>query len=134
MVVWREVVRLGIPRRETDLVTRCNVTALLITSTSLRAAPTAPSGRSTWNGSAWSSWKSLGGQVAPNTGPAVSQDLWLFVQGTDHQLWRTASGGRLRQIDRLGHPRRKASRGAVHLVTGHRRPLHRPNPGVCQQH
>jgi hypothetical protein len=35
----------------------------------------------------WSSWKSLGGQVAPNTGPAVSQVLNLFVQGTDHQLW-----------------------------------------------
>jgi hypothetical protein len=40
----------------------------------------------------WSSWKSLGGQVAPNTGPAVSQDLWLFIQGTDHQLWRTGVG------------------------------------------
>jgi hypothetical protein len=42
-----------------------------------------------WNGtiSAWSTWASLGGQVAPNTGPAVSQTLVLFVQGTDHQLW-----------------------------------------------
>jgi hypothetical protein len=42
-----------------------------------------------WNGtvSAWSSWTSLGGQVAPNTGPAVSQALFLFLQGTDHQLW-----------------------------------------------
>ena len=35
----------------------------------------------------WSSWHSLGGQVAPNTGPAVSQDGILVVQGTDHQLW-----------------------------------------------
>ena len=40
----------------------------------------------------WSSWKSLGGQVAVGTGPAVSQDLWLFVQGTDHQLLRTGVG------------------------------------------
>jgi len=45
-----------------------------------------------WNGAAWSSWKSLGGQVASNTGPAVSQDLWLFVQGTDQRLWRTGVG------------------------------------------
>ena len=45
-----------------------------------------------WNGAAWSSWHSLGGQVAPNTGPAVSQALWLFVQGTDSQLWRTGVG------------------------------------------
>ena len=41
-----------------------------------------------WNGVAWSSWASIGGQVAPNTGPAVSQDLWVIVQGTDHQLWQ----------------------------------------------
>jgi len=41
----------------------------------------------------WSSWRSLGGQVAPNTGPAVSQALWLFVQGTDHQLSQMRVGG-----------------------------------------
>jgi hypothetical protein len=49
-----------------------------------------------WNGIAWSNWTSLLAQVAPNTGPAVSQDLWLFVQGTNHQLWKTnpsTSGG-----------------------------------------
>jgi hypothetical protein len=46
-----------------------------------------------WDGSAWSGWTSLLAQVAPNTGPAVSQDLWLFVQGTDHQLWRSYYGG-----------------------------------------
>jgi hypothetical protein len=43
----------------------------------------------------WSSWQSLGGQVAPNTGPAVSQDRTLFVQGTNHQLQQknyTSSG------------------------------------------
>jgi hypothetical protein len=43
-----------------------------------------------WNGAAWSSWESLYGQAAPNTGPAVSQDLWVIVQGTDHQLWQYA--------------------------------------------
>jgi hypothetical protein len=41
-----------------------------------------------WNGAAWSSWRSLGGKLAPNTGPAVSLDLWLIVQGTDNQLWQ----------------------------------------------
>ncbi len=48
-----------------------------------------------WNGtaSAWSTWTPLGGQVAPNTGPAVSQTLVLFVQGTDHQLWHRNHGG-----------------------------------------
>ena len=40
----------------------------------------------------WSSWQSLGENVASNTGPAVSQSLWLFIQGTDHKLWRTAVG------------------------------------------
>jgi hypothetical protein len=40
----------------------------------------------------WSSWKSLGGQVAAGTGPGVSQNLWLFVQGTNHQLWRMGVG------------------------------------------
>ena len=38
-----------------------------------------------WTGTAWSSWESLGGQLAPNTGPAASGGV--FVQGTDHQLW-----------------------------------------------
>jgi hypothetical protein len=48
-----------------------------------------------WNGSAWSSWTSLGGQVASGTGPAASPSLFLFVQGTDHQLWHkiVGSGG-----------------------------------------
>jgi hypothetical protein len=47
-----------------------------------------------WNGtvSAWSPWTSLGGQLAPGTGPAVSQDLNLFVQGTDGQLWHWNGG------------------------------------------
>jgi hypothetical protein len=49
-----------------------------------------------WNGSAWSSWHSLGGQLASGTGPAVSQDLNLFVQGTDGQLWhKSPSSGSL---------------------------------------
>jgi hypothetical protein len=47
-----------------------------------------------WTGSTWSSWQSLGGKVAPDTGPAVDQDLYVHVQGTDHQLWeRSSSGG-----------------------------------------
>ncbi|MGB9371314.1 MAG: hypothetical protein WCB79_05220 [Halobacteriota archaeon] len=42
----------------------------------------------------WSDdWQSLGGQVAAGTGPAVSQDLWVIVQGTDHQLWQKVAGG-----------------------------------------
>ena len=37
----------------------------------------------------------LGGQLAPGTGPAASRSLFLFVQGTDHQLWHkiVGSGG-----------------------------------------
>jgi hypothetical protein len=45
-----------------------------------------------WNGASWSSWHSLGGQLAPNTGPASSQDGWLFVQGKDGQLWHWNGG------------------------------------------
>ncbi|MGA2885076.1 MAG: hypothetical protein WCG09_01090 [Halobacteriota archaeon] len=45
-----------------------------------------------WNDSKWSNWQSLGGQLTPNTGPAVSEDLYLFVQGTDHQLWHKSAG------------------------------------------
>ena len=41
---------------------------------------------------AWPSWTSLGGQLAAGTGPAVSYDLNLFVQGTDHQLWHVGVG------------------------------------------
>jgi hypothetical protein len=40
-----------------------------------------------WSGTAWSSWKSLGGQLASGTGPGVGQNLAVFVQGTDNQLW-----------------------------------------------
>jgi Repeat of unknown function (DUF346) len=43
------------------------------------------------NGTSWSSWYSLGGQLASNTGPAVcswgSGRLDVFVQGTDGALW-----------------------------------------------
>jgi hypothetical protein len=46
-----------------------------------------------WKDSKWSNWQSLGGQLAPGTGPAVSQDLALFVQGTDQQLWHKYSEG-----------------------------------------
>jgi hypothetical protein len=47
-----------------------------------------------WTGSKWSSWQFLGGQVAPNTGPAVDQSRLVHVQGTDNQLWeRYSSGG-----------------------------------------
>ena len=45
-----------------------------------------------WSGAAWSGWHSLGGQLEPNTGPAVSQDLNLFVQGIDGQLWHWNGG------------------------------------------
>jgi hypothetical protein len=41
-----------------------------------------------WSGTAWSNWKSLGGQLASNTGPAaVSNNILVYVQGTDSQLW-----------------------------------------------
>ena len=93
MVEWLEVVRLGIARREADLVTRCNVTALLITIYVFARGTDGAVWQKYWNGRAWSSWNSLGGQVAPNTGPAVSQDLWLFVQGTDNQLWHKSPSG-----------------------------------------
>ena len=42
-------------------------------------------------GTSWSSWKSLGGQLAATTGPAVSSQragqLDVFVIGTDNALW-----------------------------------------------
>jgi hypothetical protein len=41
----------------------------------------------------WSTWTSLGGQVAPNTGPGVDEALHLFVQGTDNQLWFKSAYG-----------------------------------------
>jgi hypothetical protein len=78
-----------------------------------------------WSGNAWSSWQSLGGQLAPNTGPAVSQNLWLFAQGTDRQLWRTGVGiGSTKSIgwSILGGEPPEAlsisSPGAVPLITG----------------
>ena len=40
----------------------------------------------------WSSWTSLGGHVLAGTGPAVSQDLWVIVQGTNNQLWQNIAG------------------------------------------
>ena len=50
-----------------------------------------------WTSTAWSSWKSLGGQLAPNTGPGVMGGGFdaktdvagyvVFVQGTNQQLW-----------------------------------------------
>ncbi len=46
-----------------------------------------------WTGSKWSSWQSLGGQLASGTGPAVSQDDILVVQGTNNQLWLNSGGG-----------------------------------------
>jgi hypothetical protein len=47
-----------------------------------------------WNGRAWSSWTSLGGKLAANTGPAASgYSSYLFVQGTDHQLWQKSGFG-----------------------------------------
>jgi len=45
-----------------------------------------------WDGRVWSSWTSFGGRLAPNTGPAVSQNLWVNVQGTDNKLWQKAAG------------------------------------------
>jgi hypothetical protein len=47
--------------------------------------------------STWSRWESLGGQLATNTGPAVSSwsagRLDVFVQGTDGALWHKAWTG-----------------------------------------
>jgi hypothetical protein len=47
-----------------------------------------------WNGSAWSTWTSLGGRLAPGTGPAVASwgagRLDVFVTGTDNQLWHAS--------------------------------------------
>ncbi len=44
-----------------------------------------------WNGSGWSGWQPLGGQLYPGTGPAVASwgpgRLDVFVEGTDKQLW-----------------------------------------------
>ena len=73
-----------------------------------------------WTGSAWSTWKSLGGQLAPNTGPAVSQDLILVVQGTDHQLWLNdvaSASGWYRYSYAPPEALSASSPGAVLLVT-----------------
>jgi hypothetical protein len=43
------------------------------------------------SGRTWSGWASLGGRLAPGTGPGASSwaagRLDVFVQGTDHALW-----------------------------------------------
>ena len=73
-----------------------------------------------WTGSAWSTWKSLGGQLAPNTGPAVSQDLILVVQGTDHRLWLNdvaSASGWYRYSYAPPEALSASSPGAVLLVT-----------------
>jgi len=47
-------------------------------------------------GSPWSTWHSLGGQLASGTGPAVcsqGSSLDVFVQGTDHVLYYTQWDG-----------------------------------------
>jgi hypothetical protein len=50
-----------------------------------------------YDNNAWSTWTSLGGQLAPGTGPAVSSwgegRLDVFVQGTDGALWHKAWTG-----------------------------------------
>ena len=52
-----------------------------------------------WNGTSWSGWEALGGQIAPGTGPAAVSwgvgRLDVFVQGVDHGLyhkWHDAAG------------------------------------------
>ena len=65
----------------------------LMTSMSLCAAVTELSGRRCLTRTGWSTWTSLGGQVAPNTGPGVDEALHLFVQGTDNQLWFKSAYG-----------------------------------------
>jgi len=59
--------------------------------TSLCAAQTGLSTRSTGVGSAWSKWGSLGGKLASGTGPAVSS--WSAVVSTSLYKVRTASCG-----------------------------------------
>jgi C1A family cysteine protease len=45
------------------------------------------------NGTSWSNWYKIGGQLAPGTGPAAdargTNSLDVFVQGTDHVLYYT---------------------------------------------
>jgi len=75
-----------------------------------------------WNGAAWSSWHSLGGQVAPNTGPAVSQDGILVVQGTDNHLWLNdfpAASGWYGPSYQPPEPLSASSPGAVLLIMDH---------------
>ena len=56
----------------------------------------------TSTGTSWSTWHSLGGQVAPNTGPAVANlSGWVVVQGTDNQFWQRGPGA---QMVRLANP------------------------------
>jgi Arylsulfotransferase (ASST)/Repeat of unknown function (DUF346) len=44
-----------------------------------------------WNGTTWSGWEPLGGQIYPGTGPAVATwaagRLDVFVEGTDRRLY-----------------------------------------------
>jgi peroxiredoxin len=54
--------------------------------------------KNTTNGGAsWSSWHSLGGQLASGAGPAADaqnvNSLDVFVQGTDHALWHKSLQG-----------------------------------------
>ena len=84
-----DLVGVAFPRRVADLVTRCDVAAT-VRSTSLSAAPTAPSGKR-YSGGSWSNWASLGGQIASGTGPAAcswGSRLGLFVEGTNGALYQ----------------------------------------------
>ena len=49
------------------------------------------------DGTSWSSWHSLGGQLASGTGPAAdaqnANSLDVFVQGTDNALWHKSLQG-----------------------------------------
>jgi hypothetical protein len=65
----------------------------------------------------WSGWEYVGGQLAPNTGPAVSQDLWIIAQGTNNQFWQKNGNSAWQPLAVTPETPSATSPGAVCTVT-----------------
>ena len=116
-----DVVRLAISRRETDVVTRCGGATSNTTNHIgyLCVALMARAGTKEWTGTAWSSWESLGGQLAPNTGPASGPGSTPqpAAIGLCARHGQSALGRQFRRSWLCMEPPPRVSRGAVRLLT-----------------
>ena len=75
-----------------------------------------------WDGTVWSGWASLGGQIYAGTSPAATNwgptRIDWFVMGTDQQLWHSwQSSGKTSGYESLGRTL-TSSPGATSRSTG----------------